>query len=231
MKELGKPIDDKELAMTLLASLPLDVAGEDKLSSNNLKALVLNGADHLADSNADSLQAVASFASVSKSKGQLKCYACGKRGYFAKDCRSSKKREKNVSHDPNCSRINAQVAQISDDQTEVDVGFALPVTSKYCKMDGIWIIDSGASQHMASDQNLLQDFHVYEKPHEIKLAGNCDLIYAVGEGNIKKNKEMLVDLMNVLYVPDLGDNLLSVHSTTMHGANVIFSKGVCKISA
>ena len=53
-------------------------------------------------------------------------------------------------------------------------------------MDGIWIIDSGASQHMVSDQNLLQDFHVYEKPHEIKVTGNCDLIYAVGEGNIKK---------------------------------------------
>ena len=43
MKELGKPIDDKELAMTLLASLPLDVAGEDKLSSNNLKDLCLMG--------------------------------------------------------------------------------------------------------------------------------------------------------------------------------------------
>ena len=46
------------------------------------------------------------------------------------------------------------------------------VTSKYCKMGGVWITDSGVSQHMVSDQNLLQDFHAYEKPHEIKLAGN-----------------------------------------------------------
>ena len=81
---------------------------------------------------------------------------------------------------------------------------------------------------MISDQNLLQDFHAYEKPHEIKVAGNCDLICAVGEGNINKIKsecgEMPVNLMNVLCVPDLGDNLLSVHSMTMHGANVIFPK-------
>ena len=191
----------------------------------------------LADSNADSLRAVANFASISKSKSrrQLQCYACGKKGHFAKDCRSPKKREKNVSHEQNYPRINAQVAHISEDQIQDDAGFALTVTSKYCKIDGVWIIDSGASQHMVSDKNLLKDFHAYEKPHDIKLAGNCDLAYAIGEGNIKKIKfecgEMLVNLMNVLYVPDLGDNLLSVHSMTMHGANVIFSKGVCKISA
>ena len=51
--------------MTLLASLPferylsliaaLGVAGEDNLSFNNVKALLLNEADRLADSNADSL--------------------------------------------------------------------------------------------------------------------------------------------------------------------------------
>ena len=35
---------------------------------------------------------------------------------------------------------------------------------------------------------------------------------------------MLVNLMNVLCAPDPGDNLLSVHSMTMHGANVIFPK-------
>jgi len=139
MKELGEPIDDKELAMTLLASLPferyqslivaLDVAGEDNLSFNNVKALLLNEADRLADSNADSLQAVANFASKSKSRRQLKCYACGKKGHFAKDCRSPKKREKNASHEQNYSRINAQVAHISEDQIQDDAGIALTVTS------------------------------------------------------------------------------------------------------
>ena len=55
-------------------------------------------------------------------------------------------------------------------------------------MDGIWVVDLTASQHMVSDHKFLQDLHVYEKPHEIELARHCDLIYAVGEGNIKKIK-------------------------------------------
>ena len=42
---------------------------------------------------------------------------------------------------------------------------------------------------------------------------------------------MLVDLKNVLYVPDLADNLLSVHAMTMNGASVMFTKESCKISA
>ena len=109
MKELGEPIDDKELAMTLLASLPfdryqslivaLDVAGEDNLSFNNVKALLLNEADRQADRNADSQRAVASFASVSRSKSrrQLKCYACGKRGILQRIV-EVQRREKRMCH-------------------------------------------------------------------------------------------------------------------------------------
>ena len=43
--------------------------------------------------------------------------------------------------------------------------------------------------------------------------------------------EMLVDLKNVLYVPDLADNLLSVHAMTMNGASVMFTLESCKTSA
>ena len=58
LKEMGVSIDDKELAMTLLASLPeefkalitaLDAVGEDNLSFEKVKGMLLNDADRSLD--------------------------------------------------------------------------------------------------------------------------------------------------------------------------------------
>ena len=58
LKEMGVNIDDKELAMTLLASLPeefkalitaLDAVGEDNLSFEKVKGMLLNDADRSFD--------------------------------------------------------------------------------------------------------------------------------------------------------------------------------------
>ena len=58
MKEMGINVDDKELAMTLLGSLPeqfkplitaLDAVGEDNLSFEKVKGMLLNDADRMSD--------------------------------------------------------------------------------------------------------------------------------------------------------------------------------------
>ena len=58
LKEMGVDIDDKELAMTSLASLPdeykalitaLDAVGGDSLSFDKVKGMLLNDADHNMD--------------------------------------------------------------------------------------------------------------------------------------------------------------------------------------
>ena len=115
MKELGESLDDKDLAMTLLASLAferyqflivsLDVAGEDSLSFNNVKALLLNEADRQADSNTESQRVVANFASATKPKPKpkwhSKCYACGKRGILQRivEIHKRKKRMHHMNQD------------------------------------------------------------------------------------------------------------------------------------
>ena len=94
--------------MTSLASLPferyqslivsLDVAGEDSLSFNNVKALLLNEADRLADSNTESQRVVANFASATKLKPKpkwhFKCYACGKKGILQRIVKLHKRKKR-----------------------------------------------------------------------------------------------------------------------------------------
>ena len=58
-REMGANIDDGELAMTLLASLPdefkplitaLDAVGEEKVTFEKVKSMLLNDADRIPDS-------------------------------------------------------------------------------------------------------------------------------------------------------------------------------------
>ena len=59
LKEMGVNIDDKELAMTLLASLPeefkllitaLDAVGDENISYEKVKNMLLNDVDRTSDS-------------------------------------------------------------------------------------------------------------------------------------------------------------------------------------
>ena len=241
MKELGEDTNDKDLAMTLLASLPferyqslivsLDVAGEDNLKFNNVKALLLNEVDRIADSTIEDQQMVAKKAttgSFTQLKASPKCYNCGKRGHIAKNCYSPKKKDW-------INKKGVQSVHKVTSQTEEEPSFALAVGHSHSQLQNVWLVDSGATQHMVGDQAMLEDFVLFEKPHEVRLAADCEPIYGIGEGCIRKVKleggEVLVNLEKVLCVPDLADNLLSVNSMTMHGASVSFNHGTCKISA
>ena len=62
LREMGVQYDDKELAMTLLASLPesynplitaLDAVGEDTLNFQKVKGMLLNDADRISDTKKD----------------------------------------------------------------------------------------------------------------------------------------------------------------------------------
>ena len=247
MKELGEPTDDKDLAMTLLASLPferyqslivsLDVAGEDKINFNNVKALLLNEMDRMAYRATGEQQITAKLATVgvsTKYKGKVKCYICGKRGHIAKHCYSTKKKDGKFldrnQHNKDAQSACKVVAESGDGPS-----FALTIGNITSNSNGVWLIDSGATQHMVQDKNLLEDFVLFDKPQEIRLAAKSKPIYCIGEGSLRNIKleggQVLVDLEKVLCVPDIADNLLSVHSMTMHGASVVFNGETCNINA
>ena len=87
-----------------------------------------------------------------------------------------------------------------------------------------WIIDSGALRHMTSHKDWYTSLHLVG--NEILVAGGNDAKCPTkGKGMIAhKLDEVVKQLLNVLYVPDIKRNLLSVFVITDRDLKVHFDK-------
>ena len=231
LKEMVVNIDDKELAMTVLASLPeefkplitaLDAVGEAYISFEKVKGMLLNDSDRCNDAkkceDAFSIQrgkGKQSRGGGNQEKKQEKtfrgtCYFCQERGHFARDC-PKRKTQKNSKQAKGKGKRSAHCAenQKGDDVANLE---AL-ITSDEDNKSG-WIIDSGATQHMTFERNRLTDFVMFEQPCKVNLGDNRSILaYGKGIYNLVvdlNGHNQNIGLREVLFIPDLGKNLLSV---------------------
>ena len=92
-----------------------------------------------------------------------------------------------------------------------------------------WIIDSGASQHMCNDRSKFFNFRNFSTT--ITIANNTRM-NATGRGDVKITTKdgNTFDLLNVLYVPQLASNLISVCCATKNpNIRFNFMNGKCHI--
>ena len=75
-----------------------------------------------------------------------------------------------------------------------------------------WLLDSGALHHMASSQDLFSSFKASPTPHI--LMGNNTVMTVCGKGSIDIDDGTF---HNVLCVPSLSSNLLSIYQITHNG--------------
>ncbi|SOV05994.1 uncharacterized protein UDID_19246 [Ustilago sp. UG-2017a] len=85
-----------------------------------------------------------------------------------------------------------------------------------------WIVDSGATHHMVNDERML--LTSMNKVSQISTAGDERLqVKAIGDASLRVG-EATIQLLDVLYVPKLNANLLSVQGLIENGARVIFDE-------
>lgn len=82
-----------------------------------------------------------------------------------------------------------------------------------------WVVDSGASKHLTNTKNMLLSRK--KDNTEIIVAKNGETIKSECIGNIETKT---CNLTNVLYVPELTKNLMSVNIITEKGGEVTFTK-------
>jgi hypothetical protein len=162
---------------------------------------------------------------VSKVKYNVKCFKCQKNGHISKYCNNNKIKEcsickKNNHTDKNCYFRNKNNLKSYKNNISMMVNVNKTCDKVYEKNKSeIFIIDSGSTIHMTNKRELLHDIK-YEKSN-VFVAKSGESMSAEAIGSIScKN----FTLKNVLYVPELAQNILSVSAMTKNNAEVIFHK-------
>jgi hypothetical protein len=89
--------------------------------------------------------------------------------------------------------------------------------------DDMWIIDSGASRHMTGDQARLSDLNERNTSYKVELGDKITYpVKGFGQASIKLESRNHVHLSNVLYVPGLEKNLVSISCLEDKGNRIAF---------
>ncbi|KAL5494293.1 hypothetical protein EMCRGX_G015594 [Ephydatia muelleri] len=167
-----------------------------------------------------------------------KCFNCGKLGHIQRYCRAKRedqdwiKEDQKERKDFHKQKVTVSVDNDSDTNGD-DCGLensadcALPVIDE-------WIIDSGATTHMCSNKKAFTTLYQLESPIKVTV-GDGRALTAVGRGDVVLNMECpsskseSCTLHDVLYVPELSYNLVSVAKVSQKGKIVKFTSNACYI--
>jgi hypothetical protein len=92
--------------------------------------------------------------------------------------------------------------------------------------DDMWIIDSGASRYMTGDQARLSNLNEKKTSYKVELRDKTTYpVEGFGQASIKMKAGNYVHLSNVLYVPGLEKNLVSISCLEDKGNKIAFIDG------
>ena len=151
----------------------------------------------------------------SKGRGKVRCHYCKQLGHFQRNCPERLKGRQELSP--------------KDKGKSVKVGLIQCSMLKACEPTYRWIVDSGATCHICSTKEHFKIYHPLHKPFQVTL-GDGHQVEAIGSGivtlklNVPGRESQIGSLEDVLYVPKLTYNLISVSKVTKAGNHVSFNE-------
>jgi transposase InsO family protein len=208
LSDIGKVIPDEDLAAIILGGLterydPMILALESsdvKITTEIIKNKLIN--DMGRDNQISNEKVFASNTFNKKSerfkKKEIICYNCQRKGHKRPDCPLLKKHNKKGE----TSLYTNTCKEISD----------------------LWYVDSGATAHMTSNKSLFKNFTATDNL-EITVANNQKIFSSgIGDIPVSKSNSEIKSISDVLYVPEVNANILSVSKCISKGFKVLFNK-------
>lgn len=161
------------------------------------------------------------YLSVADRKKNTFCAICRKKGHWARECPENKQ-------GATAALINFEQHEESD-ESECDI--ALNTESIDPSLKNKWVADTGATSHMCNNKYSFMTLTLFEKTREC-MVGDGNRVTILGKGNVKvkcfvETGTVVAILYDVLYIPDLATNLLSIGSCTTKGLTAMFEQGIC----
>lgn len=243
---IGEPVSEEDRVVYLLASLPesynvlvtaLEANAEVPALAVVTERLLHEEGKVKSRSNLLGQEG----ALTARSRKKPTCYYCHKIGHIKKDCEeyARVKGQTKPAQAKKKTKMGAfKVTITAEDENSSDSeGCGLVVQHALSAGPtgaGQWILDSGATCHMCNKESMFADLHPLPTPLNVML-GDGRSLQAVGCGNVTltmnlpRGKRETCTLHDVLLVPDLAYNLLSVTSASKRDKVTTFTEMRCEI--
>ena len=191
-----------------------------------------------------------------KHKRNVRCHHCHKLGHFQRNCSErAHGGDKQRSYEPRYEHKSVPKAKGPDKRAGRHAAHSTRASTRYSSdsesdMVGLivsqlalsvgstnpdcWIMDSGATCHISNNRSLFVEYESLDESQSVTL-GDGHTLEAVGKGvvalklELEGGKTITGRLHDVLYVPELAYNLLSISKVTKLGKRVDFYKSHCNI--
>lgn len=232
--DIGEVISDGWSVAMLLSSLPrsfdtlitaLETRPEDDLTLSLVQSKLISEYRKRISSGGEcdnNVKVLKVNSNMQKLKFKRLCFFCNEEGHVKSDCLHFKEWKSKKENADKTQKVN-KVNQCGESQFLFLTAVSQPG----------WIIDSGATCHIVNDKSFFSSFD--ENHRENVNVANGETVKAEGRGSgvvcvINDDKvESFIKLTDVLFVPSIESNLVSVRRLTEIGYELNFKEKICEI--